>query len=216
MPDAEILGQIVLPAFATLFVAIDPIGLMPMFLALTPGLDAAARRRVAAKAIATAAVLLVIFALLGETVLTFLGIGMPAFRIAGGLLLFLLAVEMLFERRSERRNKSVESAGSDETTSAEDVAVFPLGVPLIAGPGAIAAVILLMSGSSGDIAGQAAVVGVLLGVLALTGICFLLAERFGRLAGPTFTRAITRVLGMILAALAVQFVLTGLANSGLL
>ena len=122
-------------AFVTLFVIIDPIGLAPLFVALTHGMDARTRRGIAIRACVIAAMLLVLFAALGEAVLGFVGISMPAFRIAGGILLFLTALDMLFERRSKRRE--------DQADERPDPSVFPLAIPLIAGPGAIASVILL-------------------------------------------------------------------------
>ena len=213
MLDLGQLTEIALPAFATLFVAIDPIGLVPIFMALTAHADLHARRRIAWRAIVTATVLLLAFALFGKALLGHLGISLPAFQIAGGLLLFMLAVEMLFEKRNERRGRSASEAEQEDPTG-DDVAIFPLGVPLICGPGAIASVILLVGEHEGDYTGQAIVIGVMLAVLVLTGALFFLANRFGRLAGQTFTKAMTRVLGMILAALAVQFVITGLANAG--
>ncbi len=207
--------QVAVPAFATFFVIIDPIGLMPMFLALTQGFDGRARRRNALYAVGFGATILVVFALAGSAVLDFLGISLPAFRIAGGLLLFLTALEMLFEKRSERREKNVREASADQTHSPhDDIWVFPLGLPLIAGPGAIASVILLMGAQQGNPAGQAAVVGVMLGVLLITLAMFLLADRVKRFIGPTAIRAMTRLLGMILAALAVQFVITGIKGAG--
>ena len=206
-----------------LFVVIDPIGLVPMFVALTTDADQAARRRVAVKAILTAATILMIFAVAGEGVLHFLGISLPAFRISGGLLLFMIAAEMLFEKRTERRQRNVDdaSAGHEESTAAQhpfidDISVFPLGLPLVAGPGSIAAVILLMSQNQGNIPAQFAVIGVVVGILLLTLFMFLMASRFSKYLSPDLTKALTRVLGMILAALAVQFVLTGLKNAHLL
>ena len=215
MFDAAIVGQVIVPAFATFFVAIDPIGLVPMFLALTPNSDARARRGIAMRAVFTAAVLLLLFAAFGKSVLGFLGIGLPAFQIAGGLMLFLIAVDMLFEKRTERRSKNAAEAVGPSHQPSDDVAVFPLGVPLLAGPGAIAAAILLMGQHQGDYAAQGAVVGVMLGVLLIALLFFFAGDRLGRLTGPTFTKALTRVLGMILGALAVQFVLTGIAASGI-
>ncbi len=219
----ELWTSVIVPAFAMLFVVIDPIGLVPMFVALTTGADQAARRRVAVKAILVAATILTIFAIAGEGVLHFLGISLPAFRISGGLLLFMIAAEMLFEKRTERRQRNVDDASADHDKSApashefvDDISVFPLGLPLVAGPGAIAAVILLMSQNKGDVTAQAAVVGVLAAILLLTLFMFLMASRFSKYINPDLTKALTRVLGMILAALAVQFVLTGLKNAHLL
>ena len=189
-------------AFTALFVVIDPIGLTPIFVALTAGMAPARRRAIALRACAIAAGLLVAFAVLGEAVLGFLGISMPAFRIAGGLLLFLTALEMLFERRSKRR----EDRADDPT---DDPSVFPLALPLIAGPGAIATMILLSDGA--DAAGIAQGIGVMLAVVALCLAFFSLATPIERLLGAVGITVVTRVLGMLLAALSVQFVLDGLS-----
>jgi multiple antibiotic resistance protein len=213
-------SDLVAPAFATLFVIIDPLGLAPIYAAMTAEMSAAARRMVAVRAVALAFGVLLVFALLGESVLTFMGISLPAFRIAGGLLLFVMALEMLFEKRSERRRKNVEDAAQEaghvDDEAAEDLWVFPLGIPLIAGPGAITSVILLMDSHAGHPWQQAVVIGILTVVLLLTLATFLLVARFGHLLSNTATRAISRILGMILAALAVQFVITGLKTAGLM
>jgi len=199
-------------AFVTLFVVVDPIGTTPLFIALTRGMPARARRRVALRAIAVAVVILTLFGLAGEAVLGFVGISMPAFRIAGGLLLFLTALDMLFERRTARREKTVE----DELgTPDDDPSVFPLAIPLIAGPGAIAAMILLAGGAEGDLRGQALVFAMMAAVLGLQGALFLLGGPIERALGRTGTMVVTRLLGMLLAALAVQFVLDGLAKAPL-
>jgi len=196
-------------AFATLFVIIDPIGLMPLFVALTKGATPQHRRAIAIRALGIAALLLTLFGLLGEAVLGFLGISMPAFRIAGGLLLFLTALDMLFERRTQRRKDQTETA----LDPADDPSVFPLSTPLIAGPGAIAAMILLTGQADGAL-GLAAVLGVMFAVLAVTMIFFLAAGGLERLLRETGINVLTRLLGMLLAALAVQFVLDGLADFG--
>lgn len=193
--------------FATLFVVIDPVGNTPIFLALTAGLSAAARRRIAMRGMAIACAILLLFALAGDAVLAFVGISMPAFRISGGLLLFLTAIDMLFETRTKRREKHAEE-------EREDPSVFPLATPLIAGPGSIAAVILLMDGQAGDLTGQLMVLGVLAGVLLAAFLLLLLAAPLERLLRRTGVMVITRVLGMLLAALAVQFVLDGLTGIG--
>jgi len=209
-------SQLLVPAFATLFVVVDPIGLVPMFLSLTDGMDAKARRSTAVRATFLAGAVLLVFAVAGRAALDFLGISLPAFRIAGGILLFVLALEMLFEKRSERRAKNVEEAGAADTASSTDeIWVFPLGIPLIAGPGAIASVILLMSTHAGSRVEQMLVIAVLAAVLIQTLGLFLLAARLKRFLSATAIRAMTRLLGMILAALAVQFVLTGLKDAGI-
>ena len=216
--DAVLFTNVVVPTFATLFVIIDPLGLMPIFLGLTAGMSQSQRRAVAVRSCTTAIVVLAVFALFGDKLLGFLGISMPAFRIAGGLMLFLIAVEMLFEKRTERRNKNTEEAHHEGagTVTADDVAVFPLAIPLLAGPGSIASIILLTSSHEGNYLAQGAVVAVMLGVVAISFVLFLLAGRLEKLTGPTFTKVITRLFGIILGALAVQFVLSGLAGSGLL
>lgn len=189
--------------FVTLFVIIDPIGLAPLFVALTQGEDVRHRRAIAVRACLIGAGLLTLFGLLGEAVLGFVGISMPAFRIAGGLLLFLTALDMLFERRTKRRED--QAAGSD------DPSVFPLATPLIAGPGALATMILLTGQHPGDWAWIAAVHGVMFAVLLVTFLFFLTAGVIERALGPTGINVVTRLLGMLLAALSVQFVLDGLS-----
>jgi multiple antibiotic resistance protein len=194
-------------AFATLFVIIDPIGLTPIFVALTQGMSSAQRRAIALRACLVGAILLCLFAAFGEAVLGFIGISMPAFRIAGGILLFLTALDMLFERRTKRR----EGQAEDDT---DDPSVFPLAIPLIAGPGAIASMILL-AGQQPGLAGLAVVIGVMLAVLAILMVMFLAAGLVERALGRVGTNVITRLLGMLLAALSVQFVLDGLRAFGL-
>ncbi|MFT6674410.1 MAG: multiple antibiotic resistance protein [Sulfitobacter sp.] len=190
----------------TMFVVIDPIAIAPMFLALTPGMSRAQRRRIAWRAVIVAGLVLALFALAGEAVLTFIGISMPAFRVAGGILLFLTAIDMLFDRRTQRRQ---DRADEDEH---DDPSVFPIAIPLIAGPGAIASIILL-TGEKPGIEGLATVLVVTaftLAVMALT----LQASGYLEKIGTTGINVITRLLGMLLAALSVQFVLDGLAAFG--
>ncbi|WP_299843005.1 MarC family protein [uncultured Roseovarius sp.] len=194
-------------AFVTFFVIVDPPGLTPMFLALTQGMSQERRRAIALRACLTGAGLLIAFAAFGEKLLGVIGISMHAFRIAGGLLLFLTALDMLFERRSKRREDRAEEDDH------EDPSIFPLAIPLIAGPGAIASVILL-AGQQPGWAGFGAVVGVMLSVLLMVYLCFLAASFFERLLGKTGIVVLTRILGMLLAALAVQFVLDGIKGFG--
>lgn len=190
-------------AFTALFVIIDPIGLAPIFVALTAGMTQQARRAIAIRACLIAAGLLVAFGLAGEAILTFLGISMPAFRIAGGMLLFLTALEMLFERRTRRREGQAEGA-------TQDPSVFPLALPLIAGPGAIATMILLTDEAATLPMMQA--IAVMLAVIAFVFLFFQLAGPLERLLGTTGINVVTRLMGMLLAALSVQFVLDGLAD----
>lgn len=200
-------------AFVTLFVVIDPLGTTPLFIALTGGMTSAQRRRVALRASLVALGILTAFGLAGGSALSFIGISMPAFRIAGGLLLFLTALDMLFERRTERREKRVES--ELEEPGDDDPSVFPLAIPLMAGPGAIAAMILLTERAAGDPGGQAIVFAVMTAVLALQFVLFLLGGPIERALGRTGVMVVTRLLGMLLAALAVQFVLDGLEQTPL-
>ena len=192
-------------AFVTLFVIIDPIGLLPLFAALTQGMSARYRRIIGLRSCIVAGFLLCVFTLFGEAVLGFVGISMPAFRIAGGILLFLTALDMLFERRTKRRE--------DRADDRPDPSVFPLAIPLIAGPGSIATVILLAAQNPGA-QGLALVIGVMLSVIVVTFVFFLGAGALEKLFGKTGINVITRLLGMLLAALSVQFVLDGLRAFG--
>lgn len=199
-------------AFVTLFVVIDPIGLGPLFVALTQGASAAERRRIAITGITVAAGILTLFGLAGESVLAFLGISLAAFRISGGLLLFLIALDMVFERRTQRRE---EKTAEGERAPAHDPSVFPLATPLLAGPGAIATIILLIGSHKGDLVGQATIFAVLYGLLLIVLASFFLGGMIERLLRRTGILVVTRLLGMLLAALSVQFVLDGLADFGL-
>jgi len=195
-------------AFVTMFVVIDPIGMTPLFVALTQGQNAASRRRIAFRSCGIAMLLLLLFTIMGEAVLGFIGISMPAFRVAGGILLFITAFDMLFERRTKRREDQAE-----EEDLNDDPSVFPLAIPLIAGPGSIASVILL-TGQRPGLEGLAMVLGVTAAVLLLVMLFFLASGLLERAMGKTGITVITRLLGMLLAALAVQFVLDGLRDFG--
>ncbi|CTQ74926.1 MarC family protein [Roseibium alexandrii] len=199
-------------AFATLFVTIDPVGLAPMFLAITAGMSSADRRRVAVRATITATGILGLFYFTGQTVLNVLGISVSAFRVAGGILLFLIAIEMIFgkrqERKSETAEKAMESAEAHHATINE-LAIFPLAIPLISGPAAISAIILLSS-QAPDTLTYAGLGGVILIILVSCLGAFLLAERIERALGDTAQLVITRLLGVLLAALSVQFVADGI------
>jgi multiple antibiotic resistance protein len=196
-------------AFATLFVVIDPPGLVPMFIALTQGMGADQRRTIALRGCIIAASMLTVFAIAGEAVLGFIGISMSAFRIAGGLLLFLTALDMLFERRTQRREG--QHADPDH-----DPSVFPLATPLIAGPGAIASMILLVGQSGPGWVGTIAVIALMLAMVAVTFLFLLASPPLERMLGRTGTIVITRLLGMLLAALSVQFVIDGVKGTGLI
>ncbi|MEO9865154.1 MAG: MarC family protein [Yoonia sp.] len=196
-------------AFTTLFVIIDPPGLTPLFLALTQGMSPSQRRVIAMRSVVIAFCLMVAFILLGEALLGFIGISMPAFRIAGGVLLFLTALEMLFQKRQARREDNA-TEGAEEHT--EDPSVFPLALPLIVGPGAITTLILL-AGQSDGVVDVLAIIGVVVAVLLIL-LAFLFASNpVERVLGKTGLNIVTRVLGMLLAALAIQFVLDGISQT---
>ncbi|GGO24646.1 UPF0056 inner membrane protein [Gemmobacter aquaticus] len=196
-------------AFATLFVVIDPPGLVPLFIALTRGMSVSRRRALATRACIIAIGILAAFAFAGEALLGFIGITMPAFRIAGGILLFLTALDMLFERRTQRRE-------GQQAEPDHDPSVFPLATPLIAGSGAIATMILLVGQAGGGMAGTLIVIGVMLVVMITTFAFLLAAPPLERMLGRTGTIVITRLLGMLLAALSVQFVIDGIRGTGLI
>jgi multiple antibiotic resistance protein len=200
------MADYLLNALVTLFVTIDPVGLAPIFMALTVGMAPAARRQTAIRAAVIAAIILVAFALIGEPLIGALGISLPAFRIAGGLLLFVIAFEMVFERREERKSATAEVAEGDGR--GHDLAIFPLAIPLTSGPGAISATILLASGAENTLA----LIGLLIIIVALVAAClavFLLAGTIERALGRTGRIVVSRLLGVILAALSVQFVADG-------
>jgi len=194
-------------AAVTLAVVVDPIGLAPTFLSVTTGLPRGARRSVAMRAALIAGAILAGTAVIGDWLLRQLGITLPAFRIAGGLLLFSIAFEMVLGVRNERQSRDAEHAIEEHV---RNVAVFPLAVPLLAGPGAITATVLL--------AGQAALrplylvilVGVIAAISFLSLVTFWLASRIATLLGSTGSMLLTRLLGVLLASLAVQYVIDGL------
>ncbi len=199
--------EFALKALLTLFVVIDPIGLVPMFVALAGTRSAETRAAIARRAVLIAGVVLLSFAVIGGPLLAYLGISVEALRIAGGILLFMIAIEMVFARF--RRETRAEEA---EARSREDISVFPLAIPLIAGPGALASVLILGSEAHGDVPS-------FLVVLASAVLVLLSAYVFLRLSGPitrllrqTGVNVVTRVLGLVLAALAVQYVVDGLAG----
>lgn len=196
-------------AFVTFLVVIDPPGCAPIFAGLTREATAAHRRAMAIRSVLVAAGILLFFALLGEELLGALGVSLSAFRIAGGIMLFLIAIDMVFEKRTERRENRAEEVAASEV---DDVSVFPMAIPMIAGPGSIASAMLLTARADG-LAQTAVVLGALLAVLLLTLVALLAAGPLMRLLGHKMEAMITRLLGVILAALAVQFVLDGIERS---
>ncbi len=199
--------EFAIAALVTLLVVVDPVGLAPGFLAVTEGLSEQHRRRVALRACVIAAAVLIGTALIGDWLLRELGITLPAFRIAGGLLLFAIAFEMVFGLRLPRETATAERAAEEHV---RHIAAFPLAIPLMAGPGAITATLLL----SGQAGGRATWLAILFGVIVLVAlaclIAFLAAQRLGRLLGITGNVVLSRLLGIILAALAVQYVIDGI------
>jgi multiple antibiotic resistance protein len=195
-----------LNAVVTLFVTIDPPGLAPLFMVLTAGRSIAERRAVAIRATVIAAIVLVAFALVGEPLINVLGISLPAFRIAGGLLLFVIAFEMVFGRREERKSETAQTVV--ERDDLRNVAVFPLAIPLIAGPGAISATILLAS-QAPDASGTVGLIAIIVLMIGACLVVFLAADRIEKVLGETGRIVVSRLLGLILAALSVQFVADG-------
>src|SRR5215831_12002844 len=193
-------------ALVTLAVVVDPVGLVPTFLAVTHGLPQQARRRIAVRASIIAAALLAGTALLGDWLLHQLGITLPAFRIAGGLLLFAVASEMVFGVRTERQSKQAEDALEEHV---RNVAAFPLAIPLMAGPGAITATLLLSGQAGSNPMALAILIAVVMLVCALCLLAFLIAGRIDRLLGITGNVVLSRLLGVLLAALAVQYIIDG-------
>lgn len=201
-------------ALATFFATIGPLDIAAIFAGLTAGSTAAHRRSMALRATLIAAVILVLFAIAGKTLLAGLGITLPALRTAGGILLLLIAVDMVFARHSGGTSTTDDEAR--EASARQDISVFPIATPLIAGPGSMGAAILLMANTDGDIAQQAMVIAALLGILCFTCAALLLASQLQRWLGVTGMHVITRVMGVLLSALAVQFIFDGIETSGLL
>ncbi|MGE3481331.1 MAG: MarC family protein [Gammaproteobacteria bacterium] len=202
--------DLLLGTFVVLLVVIDPIGLAPLFVALARNQTRAQQRRTAVQSILFATGMLLVFFFIGDALLRTLGIGMPAFRIAGGALLFLLAIDMVFARHSGLRSTTARE--QEEAVTRSDIAVFPLAFPLIAGPGSLTTVLLMASswGSRTEFFGMLAV---LLSVLLLALLSLLAAPSLMRLLGETGANVVSRLLGLILAALAVQYILDGIVMS---
>lgn len=202
-----IIPDVTISAFTTLIVVMDPIGLVPIFLSLTTRMTSSQRRRTGLWAASLAALVLIFFVAVGDVLLGYLGISLAAFRIAGGLMLFYTAFEMVFGSRRAREGASTESSNANDDV--RTIAAFPLAIPLMAGPGAITACILLASQARGDFGQQMTLVGIIVAVCLLSLVCFLGANAIDRLIGKTGKSLMTRLLGVLLAALAVQFVADG-------
>ena len=200
--------ELYISSLITFFVVIDPPGCAPIYAGLSAGASTVQKRAMAMRAVGVAAAILFVFALFGEALLKGLGISLASFRIAGGIMLFLIALEMVFEKRTERREDRAAKVASDP--EADDVSIFPMAMPMIAGPGSIASVMLLMSRNSG-IERSAVVLAAMVTILLLTLVALLAAGPIMRILGAKIEAVITRLLGVLLAALAVQFVLDGLS-----
>lgn len=204
-----------LASFVTFFVAIDPVAMAPMFTTMTARMSKAWRDEMAWRSVAYATFILVAFAFGGAWLLDQIHVSIDAFRIAGGMLLFLIAVDMLFEKRSERRDERAEKVAAEQAKHPEvqdDISVFPLAIPLIAGPGAIASIMLFFAQNEGVFERTMILLGA--GVnLALCLFAFLLAGPISKIMGPQIGSMLTRVFGILLAALAAQFVVDGITNA---
>lgn len=198
--------ELFISAFVTFFVVIDPPGCAPIFASLTSGAPPSHRRTMAIRSVLVAAAILLFFALLGEDLLRSMGISLDAFRIAGGIMLFMIALDMVFEKRTERREHRADDVRAKPEH--EDVSIFPMAIPMIAGPGSIASVMLLTSRANGD-QETLLVLGALASVLALMLVMLLAAGPVMKLLGYKMEAMITRLLGVILAALAAQYVVDG-------
>jgi multiple antibiotic resistance protein len=200
-------------AFATAFTIIDPIGMIPMTLGSTARMAPERRNQIVDQAVLVAAVVILFMGVVGRIILDYLGITLPAFTIAGGILLFLIAIDMLFARPTGAKRTEAEEL---EAAQGENPAVFPLAVPMIAGPGTIATVLLLVNLSHGDRLNLIVVTAAYAVALIITWLCMRGSSLLLRVIGKTGIHVISRLLGIILAALAVQFVLNGLNQTPLL
>ena len=207
------MGELFVSAFVTLFVVIDPPGCAPIYAGLTKEASATQRRTMAVRACGIAALILLVFALFGEAFLAALHIELDAFRIAGGIMVFLIALDMVFEKRTRRREARAEQILNDHPPpEVEDVSVFPMAMPMIAGPGSIATIMLLMGRASG-FDQSVVILAALAAVMVLTLLALLAAGPLLRLFGDRVEAVLTRLLGVILAALAAQFVINGVRGS---
>lgn len=201
------LFDVVLQAFVTLFVIIDPIGLTPMFIALTAGASVAYRRKMALRSVVFGALILAFFALIGPEFLALLGIEMASFRIAGGVMLFLTGLEMVFDKRTNRRNEKANEVKADHEM--DDISVFPLAIPFIAGPGSITSIMLLMESQKASLMGQMAILGVAGFVLLILLFLCMISHHVERVLGQSISSVFSRLLGVVLAALASQYIIDG-------
>lgn len=202
-----------LVAFTTLFATVGPQDVAVLFAALTARNTARERRAIALKGTLIATGILFFFAFFGDALLRLFGIGLPALRTAGGVLLLLIAIDLVFARHSG--GTSTTSEENEEAAARPDISVFPLATPLIAGPGSIGAVVLLTANAEGDRLEYLAVLSALAGILLFTFLLMLIAAQVQKILGVTGVHVVSRIVGVLLAALAVQFIFDGLAASGL-
>ncbi len=203
--------EIFLSAFAVLFVIIDPPGCAPIFATLTHGTSRKHQRVMAFKSVFVASIILFGFAYAGEFIFEKLGISLDALRVAGGIMLFIIGLNMVFERRTEKRENRAEDV-LEEVEDPEDISVFPMGIPMIAGPGTMASLLILKSDVS-EWTQEMAIMAALAAVLIVTWLSFLVAGPLMKLMGKNFTDVLTRVLGVLLATLAAQFVIDGISGA---
>ncbi len=205
--------EIALIAFTTLFAVIGPIDVAAIYAGMTAGMPAAHRRRMAVKGVIVAAGILLVFAFFGRSLLGYLGITLAALKTAGGILLLLVGINMVLANPSGLNTTTDDE--NEEASHRPDISVFPLATPLIAGAGAMGAIVLLMADAEGDVLATAAVVGALIANMTLSLICLLMATQIQKLLGVTGLNVISRVIGVLLTALAVQFMFDGIKGSGL-
>ncbi len=212
--------ELFISSFVTFFVVIDPLGIAPIFAVMTEGASAKFKRSMILKATLTGSIILLLFAFIGNALLNALGISLNAFKTAGGVLLFMIALDMVFEKRTERREKTSEEFSHDHSESSavkeniddefDDISIFPMAIPFLAGPGSIAYIMLLMSHHNQALDEQTVVIASMLAVLLLTIFILMAATKIIDWLGQTVANAITRILGVLLAALATQYVFDGI------
>ncbi len=212
--------ELFISSFVTFFVVIDPLGIAPIFAVMTEGASAKFKRSMIIKATITGAIILFLFAVIGNALLNTLGISLNAFKTAGGVLLFMIALDMVFEKRTERREKTSEEFSHEHSQVSEskpniddefdDISIFPMAIPFLAGPGSIAYIMLLMSHHTNDIHAQGVVIASMLAVLLVTVLVLMAATKIIDWLGQTVANAITRILGVLLAALATQYIFDGI------
>ncbi len=205
--------ELAIASFVTFFVVIDAVGVAPVFAALTSVGDPSYARRMAIKATVVATLILYFFAFAGSWLLKQVGISLDAFRAAGGALLFLIALDMVFEKRQQRQKSRADQVLAEEAGVPEDISVFPIGIPMIAGPGSIATAMLYMQNTGGDPISTVIVASAIGANLLLTCLIFLASGPLMRVMGESVAGAVTRIFGVILSALAVQLLIDGIKGA---